>query len=162
MNAKLLLTAVGVLTLTLAGCAPAARQPNQSPDARAEAARGRFTVKTGEAWTMTAFKPGSAEGQRFALELYGEPDVDEGFLIAEAESGNRDATLAYDPSDDSLFVGLLLNAERDPDLVYCTFQGAQAGKGKYTGESFYGKLSEVQSDAEIPDARFGNCTLEKR
>jgi uncharacterized protein with LGFP repeats len=157
------LVLLALTALVIGGCAPAARQqPSQSPNARAQAAQERFTVKTGEVWTMTAYLPGSTQNSRFPLELYGAPEVNDGYLIADAESGTRDATLVYDPDDDSLFVGLLLNAERDPDVVFCNFNAAQAGKSAYNGESFYGKLSEVQSDERIPDSRFGRCTLEKR
>lgn len=146
-----------LIALTLGGCAPA----QLSPAARAEAARERFTVKTGETWQLTAFKPAATQPQRFNLELYGNPEVQDGLLVAEAEAGSKDATLVYDPRDDSLLVGVILTASDDPELVFCTFDGARAGSASYKGQSFYGQVSELRND-NIPDSRYANCTLEKK
>jgi hypothetical protein len=150
-----------LVALTLGGCAPATRPIQLSPAARAEAARERFTVKTGETWQLTAFKPAVPQPQRFNLELYGNPEVQDGLLVAEAEAGTRDATLIYDPRDDSLLVGVFLTAGDDPELVFCAFDNAQAGKTAYKGESFYGKVSELRDD-NIPDSRFAECNLERK
>lgn len=150
-----------LVALTLGGCAPAARPAQLSPTARAEASRERFTVKTGETWQLTAYKPAVAQPQRYPLELYGNPEVQDGYLVAEAEAGSKDATLIYDPSDDSLLVGVFLTAGDDPELVFCAFNNAQAGKPAYTGESFYGKVSELRAD-NIADSRIAACNLERK
>ncbi len=150
-----------LIALTLVGCAPAARPTQLSPAARAEAARERFTVKTGETWQLTAFKPAVTQPQRYKLELYGMPEVRNGYLVADAEAGSKDATLVYDPSDDSLLVGVILSAGDDPELVFCTFDSAQAGKATYKGQSFYGQVSELRDD-NIPDSRYAECNLERK
>ena len=160
MKTPFLVTAL-LVVLTLGGCAPAARPAQLSPTARAEAARERFTVKTGETWQLTAFKPAATQPQRFNLELYGNPEVQDGLLVAEAEAGSKDATLVYDPRDDSLLVGVILTASDDPELVFCTFDDARAGSASYKGQSFYGQVSELRND-NIPDSRYANCTLEKK
>ena len=150
-----------LIALTLGGCAPAARPTQLSPAAQAEAARARFTVKTGETWQLTAFKPAVAQPQRFNLELYGDPDVEDGLLVAQAEAGTKDATLIYYPSDDSLLIGVILTASEDPELVFCTFDDARAGNAAYKGKSFYGKVSDLRDD-NIPDSRYAICNLEKK
>lgn len=155
------LVAALLIGLLLGGCAPAARSTQLSAMATVEAARQRFTVKTGETWQLTAFKPAVAQPQRFNLELYGNPEVQEGLLVAQAEAGTKDATLVYDPSDDSLLVGMILTAGDDPELVFCTFEDARAGRPAYKGQSFYGKISELRDD-NIPDSRFAECNLERR
>lgn len=153
------LVAALLIALTLGGCAPAARSTQLSP--AAEAARARFPVKTGETWQLTAFKPAVAQPQRYTLELYDNPEVEDGLLVAQAEAGSKDATLIYDPSDDSLLIGVILTASDDPELVFCTFDDARAGRSAYKGQSFYGKVSELRDD-NIPDARFAACSLEKK
>ncbi len=155
------LAAALLVALTLGGCAPASRPTQLSPAARAEAARERFTVKTGETWQLTAFKPAAAQPQRFNLELYANPEVQDGLLVAQAEAGTKDATLIYDPQDDSLLVGVILTASNDPELVFCSFDNARAGSPSYKGKSFYGKVSDLRDD-NIPDSRYANCTLEKK
>jgi hypothetical protein len=151
--------------LTLVGCAPATQPQQQRPStqaqetARAEAARARFTVKVGEIWQMTAFKPGNQESQKFPLDLYGEPEISRGYLVAEAEAGRYDAALIYDPSDDSLFVGIRLSNDDDADIVYCTFDKAATGQARYDGKSLFGKVSDLDDD-NLPDARFAKCSLE--
>ena len=160
MKTHFLVTAL-LVALTLGGCTPAARPPQLSPTARAEAARQRFTVKTGETWQLTAFKPAVTQPQRFTLELYGNPEVQNGYLVAEAEAGSKDATLVYDPSDDSLLIGVFLTAGEDPELVFCAFENANAGKSAYKGESFFGKASELRDD-DIPDSRIAECNLERK
>ena len=150
-----------LIALTLGGCAPAARSTQLSPMAMAEAARERFTLKTGETWQLTAFKPAATQPQRYTLELYDDPEVEDGLLVAQAEAGSKDATLIYDPQDDSLLVGVILTASDDPELVFCTFDDARAGRPAYKGQSFYGKVSELRDD-NIPDARFADCSLERK
>ena len=150
-----------LIALTLGGCAPAARSTQLSPTAAAEAARQRFTVKTGETWQLTVFKPAVAQPQRYNLELYDNPEAQDGLLVAQAEAGTKDATLIYDPQDDSLLVGVILTAGDDPELVLCTFDDARAGRTAYKGQSFYGKVSELRDD-NIPDSRFAECNLERK
>jgi hypothetical protein len=147
----------------ITGCAPAARQsPQQSVQARGQAALPRFTVKTGETWQLTAFRPGNVESQRFPLELFGAPEVDdEGDLFAEAEADRFNASLYFFPEDDTLLVFVPTSGGNNPDLVLCFFENAGAGKNRYEGESFFGKLNELR-DGRPPQARFANCVLEKK
>jgi hypothetical protein len=154
--------AVLAFVAVFTGCAPAARQsPQQRAQAEAEAARPRFTLKTGEVWQMTAFKPGNQESQRFPLELYGPPELDEdGFLVADAEADRYEARVFFFPEDDTLGVLVVTSSGQNPNIVLCGFERAGAGKARYEGESFFGRLNELSDD--LPDNRYARCLLEKK
>jgi hypothetical protein len=160
MNNRFGIVLLAAATL-FTGCAPAARPAaRQNPDALAEAAKPRFPIKVGEVWQMTAFKPGNKELQKFPIDLYGGPEIDDGLLRADAESGRVDAHLVFFPEDDTLGIYLLTSGGENPDLVLCQFDKATGGKTSYSGEAYFGKLSDLQGDRPSQD-KFGNCLLEK-
>jgi hypothetical protein len=152
---RLLVALLVFISLFLVSCAPSAGGK--------AAGLARFPIKIGEKWSLAAFKPGSTAAQVFPLELYDEPEADEdGIFSAAAEAGKFESEVYYNPDDQLLLVFVLLTRGTDPEIVFCIFGEAQAGRAPFQGRSFYGRSSELKNLDSLPRQRFSDCDLSKK
>ncbi len=144
-----------LMVAALAACAPATNT-RATPASPIE----RLAIKGSDVWTMTAFRPGSTSPNTFALELVGDPvlEDDEEYYVADAKAGQFDALVFFFPEDDSIGVLVRLDRNRDPQVVVCTFDKTSPAATRFRGDAYFGALSGL-SNARSSD--FGRCELSK-
>jgi hypothetical protein len=77
------------------------------------------------------------------------------------EAGKFEGEMLYDPSDGFLIALVQLTRGSDPELALCTFAKATNGNTKYTGSSFFGRVSELENLGKLPRERFARCELSR-